>query len=128
MERRTTPRFVTPPMFHPVALRPVDADSFVLDGDACDLSTGGAQIEVDEPMAPGTVFGIRIDLPAGFDSGPGRAVFATGRVAWCFDPMEEGEGESGCIRIGIAIETFSRTGDAERLQRYLTSMRLRAAA
>lgn len=128
MDRRLHPRFITPPMYHAVALRNATSEHFNIDGHAWDLSLGGAQIEVDAPIAPGTPVGLRIDLPAGFDAGPGRAVFARATVVWCFDPAVEEEGDAGPVRLGLSIVCFSRVGDAARLSRYLNYTRLRVAA
>ncbi len=122
-DRRTTERSITSPMHHAVSIRPFDCETFKYDGHAYDISEGGICFELIDPIAPGTQVGVMIHLPIGFDRGPGRAVFATGRVVWlsdCEDP--------GPVRMGVSFDNFSRVGDQQRLVRFLNQGVYRAAA
>ncbi len=112
--RRTNERFITSPMHHSISIRNFESDTFTHDGHAYDISEGGVCFELDEPIAPGTKVGVMIHLPAGFDVGPGRAIFANGRVVWLGDLDEPGP-----IQMGVVFDYFCRKGDQERLQNFL---------
>ena len=121
--RRVRERYITSPMHHAVSVRPFDNDHFVYAGHAYDISEGGICFELDDPIEPGTQVGLMIHLPIGFDRGPGRAVFATGRVIWLSDVTEPGP-----VRMGVVFHNFARVGDQERLQRFLHQGILRSVA
>ncbi len=124
--RRTTTRFETPPMYHGIAVRFLDEETFAYEGHAYNLSENGVCFELDRPIEPGTEVAIRIDLPMqaiANVTGPGRAVFAFGRIIWTSDVEEEGP-----VRMAMAIRQFCRPGDAKRLSGYLTTGQLRLAA
>lgn len=122
-DRRRHSRFSTPPMYHAVSLRSLDSAEASLDGHAYDLSEGGAQIELDEPLATGTEVALCLHLPPGFETGPGRSIVVLGRVIW----VEEDD-TPGPARIAIAFREFAREVDAARLRRYLYRGQLRVAA
>lgn len=122
-DRRRHCRFSTPPMYHAISVRPLDSDAESFEGHAYDLSEGGAQIEVDEPIAAGTEVALCLHLPAGFETGPGRSIVVLGRVIW----IEEDE-TPGPARLAIAFREFARDVDAARLRRYLHRGQLRVAA
>ncbi len=122
-DRRRTERFITSPMHHAVSIRTFDADTFKYDGHAYDISEGGICFELMDPIAPGTEVGVMIHLPIGFDRGPGRAVFVSGRVVWLSDCTEVGP-----VRMGVVFDRFSRVGDQQRLHRFLNQGICRAAA
>lgn len=122
-DRRRHARFRTPPMYHAVAVRPLDSSEASHDGHAYDLSEGGAQIELDEALAVGAEVALCLHLPAGYESGPGRSIVVLGRVIW----VEEDE-TPGPARIAIAFREFAREVDAARLRRYLNQGQLRLAA
>ena len=122
-DRRRSQRFLTPPMYHAISLRLLEHDDFRYDGHAYDISEGGVQFEIDRPVEPGTEVALRIALPAGFDTGPGRAVFVTGRVIWIGDIDEPGP-----VRMAVAFTRFARSGDQQRLRRLFDHRRLRLAA
>lgn len=124
--RRRHQRYVTPPMYTGIAVRPLDEEGFRFEGHAYNISEGGIQFELDHPIEPGRAVALRIDLPAplGFasrrglqpDIGPGRAVFAIGNVVWIDD-----DDVAGPVRHAVAFTRFCRLGDRERLLRQLTS-------
>jgi len=122
-ERRTHERYHTAPMHHAISIRPYESERFMHDGHAYDVSEGGLCFELDDAIKPGTDVGVMIHLPAGFDAGPGRAIFATGRVIWRSD-MEE----PGPVRMGLMFHGFSRAGDEKRLRRFLNQGIYRIAA
>jgi len=122
--RRRHTRFVTPPMYTGIAVRRMDEEHFRAEGHAYNLSEGGIQFELDDPIAPGTTVALRIDLPilhpgahaAPADVGPGRAVFVIGNVVWIDD-----DAPSGPFRHAVAFTRFCRLGDRERLLQQLHS-------
>jgi hypothetical protein len=125
--RRKFNRFRLPPAYTPVSIRKMDAQEFTLAGHAYDISEGGIQFELDEPIAPGTPVAMQIELPRGQGAaddvdGPGRAVFILGNVVWIDDS------EPGPVRMALAITRFARAGDQERLRTRLASGRYAAAA
>jgi len=122
-DRRRHARFQTPPMYHAVAVRPLDSSDASLDGHAYDLSEGGAQIELDETIPIGAEVALCLHLPAGFETGPGRSIVVLGRIIW----VEEDDTPGPC-RIAIAFREFARDVDAARLRRYLNRGQLRLAA
>ncbi len=113
-ERRRHARFRTPPMYHAVAVRPLESSDASCEGHAYDLSEGGAQIELDEAIPVGSEVALCLHLPAGFETGPGRSIVVLGRVIW----VDE-DGTPGPARIAIAFREFAREVDASRLRRYL---------
>lgn len=122
-ERRRHERFRTPPMYHAVAVRPLESSDVSLEGHAYDLSEGGAQIELDEVIPVGAEVALCLHLPAGFETGPGRSIVVLGRVIW----VDEDD-TPGPARIAIAFREFAREVDEARLRRYLHQGRLRLAA
>ena len=122
-ERRMHMRFTTPPMLHRIEIRPRRESGFTLKGHAYNLSEWGAQFELDEEIKPGTEVAAWLHLPSDFDFGPGRGIFASGRIAWCAPPEEPGP-----VRMAMRIEHFPRPVDRERLERYLRRNTLRTAA
>jgi len=121
--RRVQERYITSPMHHAISVRPFAEDHFVYGGHAYDISEGGVCFELDDPLEPGTPVGLMIHLPIGFDRGPGRAVFATGRVVWLSDVTEPGP-----VRMGVVFHHFARVGDEDRLRRFLHQGIQRSAA
>lgn len=140
--RRHFPRVETPPMYHPISIRLLEEEEFRLDGHANNLSFGGIQFELDEPIRPGTDVAIMIHLPVGFDAGPGRALYAIGTVVWCGDyHLNDLEGgveidddtdlnpdDPGPARMAMTFSLFPRAGDADRLRRLIAGVRVRRAA
>ncbi len=125
--RRKFNRFRLPPAYTPVNVRLTDSEKFTLSGHAYDISEGGIQFELDNPIAPGTPIAMQIELPRGLGEaedvdGPGRAVFVLGNVVWIDDS------EPGPVRMALVITRFARAGDQERLRSRLASGRYSAAA
>jgi len=110
-------------MYHAISVRLPEQDSFDIEGHAYNVSDGGIQFELDDPIQPGTDIAMMIHLPRGFDTGPGRAVFVMGRVVWISDVEEPGP-----IRMAMSFNLFPRQGDQKRLHRYLNRTNLRIAA
>jgi len=122
-DRRTCERYITSPMHHAISIRTFDEETFEHHGHAYDLSEGGVCFELDDTIAPGTLVGVMIHLPIGFDKGPGRAVFALGRIVW-----RAGSDEPGPVLMGAMFDSFARLGDLGRLQRFLNQGVYRGAA
>lgn len=124
--RRRHQRYVTPPMYTGIAVRLLDEEGFRFEGHAYNISEGGIQFELDDPIEPGRAVALRIDLPAPVglggprlgspDVGPGRAVFVIGNVVWIDD-----DDVAGPVRHAVAFTRFCRLGDRERLLRQLQS-------
>lgn len=131
-------------MYHPVSIRLMDEDEFRLEGHTNNLSFSGIQFELDEAIKPGTDVAVKIHLPAGFDTGPGRAVYAIGTVVWCgdyhlndlSDTVDADEDDvsdlspddPGPARMAMTFSLFPRAGDADRLRRLIAGVRVRRAA
>ncbi|MEM9063950.1 MAG: PilZ domain-containing protein [Planctomycetota bacterium] len=113
LNRRSFERIAVPPMYTGLQIRRLEDEVFSLQGHAYDISEGGVQFEADIPLDPGTEIGLMIDLPGcrPGDPGPGRAVFAIGRVIWA----NEDEIEFGPARMAAAFTQFCREGDKQRL-------------
>lgn len=117
--RRRHARLSLPPMYTLCAVRLLDETQFRLEGHTYDISEGGIQFELDEPIAPGTQVAVQIFLPNKLGNsfepdGPGRAIFVFGNVVWLDDS------EPGPVRMAVAFTRFARAGDEERLRRRLT--------
>lgn len=125
IDRRRFERFEVQPMYTAVAVRRMSEGEYGLEGHAYDVSEGGIQFELDEAITPGEAVNIQIMLPewAQGDGGPGRAVFAVGRVIWLDD-----DGVDGPVRMAMAFTRFCRVGDRERLIKSLSAGRYRRAA
>jgi len=126
INRRRFERFALPAMYTPVTARRFADDRHELEGHAYDVSEGGVQFELDEPIAAGTPLNLQITLPAShFDEadpeGP-RSIFAVASVVW------SDASEPGPVRIAAAFTKFARPGDRERLLRQISSGRLSRAA
>lgn len=123
--RRTYERFALAPMYTPITARLLENDEFTLEGHAYNISEGGVQFELDQPVAPGTAIALQIILPAGQasdDIGPGRSVFVFANVVWIDDD------EPGPVRMAAVFTRFARLGDRERLIRTISSGRYTRAA
>lgn len=124
--RREYERFTLPAAYSPVSVRLGPETVFAREGHAYNISEGGVMLELDDPIEPGAEVAVQITLPGFFeDGGPGRAVFALGRVVWVHaEDVEDG----GAVRLAIAFTLFARRGDRERLRRNLASGRYARAA
>lgn len=123
--RRAFERFALPTAYTPMSVRLLGETTFDLEGHAYDISEGGVRFELDEPIPAGTPVAVKLELPGlAEDSGPGRAIFATGNVVW----IDDEDVDIGPARMAIAFTMFSRAGDRERLLAQLGQQRyLRAA-
>jgi len=123
--RRRHARFLTLPAYTPVALRTLDTTAFDLHGHAYNVSESGVMFELDRGIDPGTPVALQITMPRsvrGQDQGPGRSIFVMGNVIWLDDS------EPGPARMAVAITSFARAGDRERLLNALNSGKLAKAA
>lgn len=99
----------------------------MLTGHAYDISLGGIQFELDEPIPAGTSVALKIELPpallaASGDTQPGVPIVVTGNVVWC--DLEE----PGASRMALAVTRYILAADRERLIRVLSTSRVRRAA
>lgn len=125
ISRRSQPRFLTLPAYTPIAVRTLDKETFDLHGHAYNISEGGVMFELDRGIDPGTPVAVQITLPRsvrGEDVGPGRSIFVMGNIVWLNDTSP------GPATMAIAITSYPRAGDRERLVRALNSGQLAQAA
>lgn len=125
INRRQFERFALAPMYTPITARLLENEEFTLEGHAYNISEGGVQFELDQPIAPGTPVALQVTLPQGaseVDLGPGRSVFVFANVVWIDDE------EPGPVRMAAAFTRFARRGDKERLLRAICSGRYTRAA
>lgn len=125
-DRRVHTRYALPVMYTAIGVRPGDCDAFRFEGHAYDISLGGIRFELDEPLAPGSTIGVRIDLP-GFAAHGGqvdaRPIYALANVVWLED-----EDEPGPYRMAAVFTRFALEGDEQRLARALAGGRYQLAA
>lgn len=125
-DRRVQPRYTLPAMYTAIAVRPGDSDRFQFEGHAYDLSLSGVRFELDEPLQPGTLIGVRLDLP-GFARFGGDAdakpIYALANVVWIED-----EDQPGPYRMAAVFSRFAMHDDEDRLSRALQGGRYRVAA
>ncbi|MBL8875344.1 MAG: PilZ domain-containing protein [Phycisphaerae bacterium] len=127
INRRRFERFALQPMYTPVCVREIDGDASPLEGHAYDVSEGGIRFELDRAVAKGARVTMQITLPTGQGTiestqGGERSVIVFGNVVW------QDDSEPGPVRMALAITSFARLGDRERLLKSLGSGRyLRAA-
>lgn len=118
VNRRRFERFRLPPMYTPIAIRPMAAGEPGLDGHAYDISEGGVRFEVDHAIAPGTPVAIEITLPAVQETKePERRVQAFGSVVW----TDEDPDEPGPVRMAAVFTRFAGLADRARLLGQLSS-------
>ncbi|MFM9995087.1 MAG: PilZ domain-containing protein [Phycisphaerales bacterium] len=123
--RRRFERFAVRPMYTPIAVRLLSEREFSRLGHAYDVSEGGAQFELDDPIAPGTPVEIRLALPA--DDGGGEdehTVTVRGNVVW----VSQDADEPGPVRLAAAFQSFEAGADRARLLGVLSSGRYARAA
>lgn len=125
LNRRQFERYCLNAAFTPVTVRLRDDGMKVLDGHSYDISEGGIQFELDEPIEPGTPVILQVTLPipvAGHDLGPERSVVATANIVWADDS------EPGPVRMAAVFTGFAHVADHGRLMRALSrTSHLRAA-
>lgn len=120
-DRRRFERFALSPMYTEIAVRTLDQQSFGYWGHAYDVSEGGAQFELDQPLAPGTPVAIQLRLPEWQDEA--MAVYAFGNIIWLDD-----DDVNGPVRMAVAFSRFARAADRELLLSSLGTGRYRRAA
>ena len=124
-ERRRFERFIASPMHHGVTLATNDGgEARILEGHAYDISEGGACIEIDERIKPGTNVSVGIHVPPGFDAGQSGEITANGRVVW----NASDESEPGPVRMAVVFLSFPNHAQRERLARFLRRGVIRLAA
>ncbi len=125
INRRRFERFSLPFAYTSIGVRRLESERFEFEGHAYDISEGGVQFELDRAIEAGTPVAMRVDLPTSMlpdDMGPGRSVFLTGNVVWMDDS------DVGPVRMALAITSFARQGDRERLFKAFAARRLSRAA
>jgi hypothetical protein len=118
INRRKYERLRLQPMYTPLTLCRLD-NQRVLEGHSYDISEGGLQFELDEPVAAGTPVAIEIALPRA-----GRrptTIEVLGSVVWA------DESEPGPVRMAVEIKSFALPEDRDSLRQYLGAGK-RAAA
>jgi hypothetical protein len=119
INRRRFVRLRLQPMYTPLTLCRLD-NQRILEGHSYDVSEGGLQFELDEPVAPGTPVAIEIALPRA-----GRrptTIEVLGTVVWT------DESEPGPVRMAVEIKSFALPEDQESLKQYVGSGRVSKAA
>ncbi len=127
VNRRRHERYALAPMYTPITVRVRGDGANLYEGHTYDISEGGLQFELDEPIAPGTPVILQVTLPAGTwencdDLGPGRTILAEGNVVWS-DTTEPGP-----VRTAVVFTRFAKLTDKERLMRQISGGKLRRAA
>lgn len=126
INRRQFERFLIQPGYSRIAVRPLNEFEFDHEGHAYNVCEGGVMFEIDRPIAAGTEIAVQLWIPGlEQDGGPGRSVFAFGRVVWM---KEEDLDDGGPVRMAVAFTRFARAGDRERLLRVLSTGRYARAA
>jgi hypothetical protein len=125
INRRQFPRFTVQPMYTPIAVRTLDSETFDIEGNAYDISEGGARFDLDRPLPPGTAVAMQITLPTmhAEQIGPGRSIFVFANIVWVED-----EDEPGPVRTAAVFTHFARAGDRERLLKHFSTGHYRMAA
>lgn len=119
VNRRRFERFRLQPMYTPISLCRLD-NQRVLEGHSYDISEGGVQFELDEPIESGTPVAIEIALPR-----PGRrptTIEVLGNVVWT------DESEPGPVRMAVEIKSFALPEDRDSLRQYVAIGRIARAA
>ncbi|MFT5424245.1 MAG: hypothetical protein ACI89L_002039 [Phycisphaerales bacterium] len=124
VNRREFERFSLDRGYSTVSCR---VDGRELTGHAYDISLGGLQFELDEPIAAGTATTLKLELSpallaASGDTQPGVPIVVTGNVVWC--DLEE----PGASRMALAVTRYILAADRERLIRVLSTSRVRRSA
>lgn len=109
-------------MYHHIEVLSPDAPGDLIQGSAYDLCQGGAHIELDEKIEPGTMIQIALHLPGGLHMIQ-QPVRALATVIW----VDE-DGSAGPVRCAVEFQSFPQPDDAARLRRYLGGSQLRLAA
>jgi hypothetical protein len=113
LNRRLHERFRLPPMYTRVEVsRGAGLRLERLSGHAYDLSEGGLRIELDEPLVPGEVVALELELP-----GERSAIRGSGRVVW----TGREDDDPGPRRCALLFRAFRGPEDRARLCRYLGS-------
>lgn len=125
INRRRFERFEVRPMYTPIAVRLLSEPEFTRQGHAYDVSEGGAQFELDAPIAPGTPVEVRLALPAPDGGGEEEhSVTVRGNVVW----VSEDPDEPGPVRLAAAFHAFAAAADRARFLGVLSSGRYARAA
>jgi hypothetical protein len=108
-------------MYTPVLVDTGGGPEQIRDGHCYDVSEGGVQFELDEPIELGTAVEIKLELPGQIDD-PARTVRAFANIVW-IDASEPGP-----VRMAAAFSRFAHASDRERLFGRIVSGQLARAA
>lgn len=112
--RRIHTRYQLLSMYTQIEVKAPGDDSYSLTGHAYDISLGGMRFELDQPIEPGTLIEVRIELPgsnAFWAQHQPNLIGATAHVVWAEqDDIEDG----GSVRMACVFREFADPG-AERL-------------
>jgi hypothetical protein len=119
INRRRFERLALQPMYTALTLCRLD-NQRVLEGHSYDISEGGLQFELDEPVEAGTPVAIEVALPRA-----GRrptTIEVLGNIVWT------DESEPGPVRMAVEIKSFALPEDLESLRLYVGGSRQAKAA
>jgi hypothetical protein len=117
--RRVHERRSVSAMYSAVEAKPIGGFGPTANGHVYDVSLGGARIELDDPVAPGTDLQLALHLPA-----ESKAIRVIGTVTRVFDADDD----PICRRAGVRFVSFQDPADEVRLRRFLGEDAVRAAA
>jgi hypothetical protein len=105
MNRRRYERLPLRPMYTPISVRVVGERTPRRLGHAYDLSEGGVQFELDDPLPAGTPVMLCIELPASFGAGSGETaeIRVRGNIVWT-DASEPGPVRQAAVFTRFASE------------------------
>jgi len=109
-DRRGHPRRAVSAMYSLVEAKPVGGPGLPCSGHVYDVSLGGARLELDDPVTPGTALELALHLPSEL-----RPIRALGTVTRVYDADDD----PVCRRAGVRFERFHDASDELRLRRYL---------
>lgn len=120
--RRRYARFMLPAAYTPVRVHLLN-DGRTLEGHAYDVSEGGLQFELDEPVSPGAPVIVELVLPDSVWTERGEQqephdIAVKGNVVWT------DESEPGPARMAMVLTNFANTADRERFMRQISGEKL----
>ncbi len=118
--RRESDRIRVQPMYSAVtACTDARENPVRLLGHVYDISESGVRIELDNPLDPGQIVTLQLDLP-----GASAAVEAAASVVWVHDEQDD----PGPRRMALKFTVFLNHSDRARLVDYIDRERGRRAA
>lgn len=126
-DNRRHARFRVAPMYTPVVLRTLDNPKHRMEGHAYNVSEGGLQFELDEPIDAGTPVTIELTLPLGegevWDGVSDLPVVRIdGNVVWTDSE------EPGPVRMAMIFTKFASEIERELLSSRVLGRKFRNAA